>query len=344
MKAQVRLMKKRFSLSFLALLMAAALIASLTGCWSDRDDSQSGQSSSQSASSLPESSVPDPSSMPESDLPDASSIPGDDSSSQQEESSEGSDSASSDSSAGEGSVAAMGADFQEIGALSAESLDWGPGGPVDEKNRSQGALLYNQKFGDYDALFIGPEEPVVYLTFDEGYEYGLTGSILDTLKEKNVKALFFVTYDFANRSGELVQRMIDEGHVVGNHSYSHKNYSTLTPMEAAEDLMKMHDFVSDQFSYEMKYFRFPSGNFNEQSLAVVQQLGYRSIFWSFAYKDWLTDDQPEPEASRQKVVSAVCPGNIYLLHAVSSTNDQILGQVIDDIRAAGYQWGDPNNL
>ena len=343
-------MTKQFRFPIWMTVMVLVLSLALTGCWMDKDESSSQETPSTSSSmpeSIPESSdssIPESSSMPES-IPDSSmSEEMSPSSSSGSDSSEGSDSAPSGSSAGEGSVAAMGADFEEIGALSAESLDWGPGGPVDEKNRSQGALLYNEKYGDYGALFIGPEEPVVYLTFDEGYEYGLTPSFLDTLKEKNVKALFFITYDFANRSGDLVQRMIDEGHVIGNHSYSHKNYSTLTPMEAAEDLTKMHDFVRDKFSYEMKYFRFPSGNFNEQSLAVVQQLGYRSVFWSFAYKDWLTDDQPEPAASRQKVVGAACPGNIYLLHAVSSTNDQILGDVIDQVRAAGYEWGDPNNL
>ena len=183
----------------------------------------------------------------------------------------------------------MGTDFEEIGALSSQSLDWGPGGPVDEKNRSQGAILYNEKYGGYDALFLAADEPVVYMTFDEGYEYGLTPTFLSILKEKDVKGLFFVTYDFAARQPELVQQIIDEGHVLGNHSWSHKNYSTLTPKEAAEDLMKLHDYIKENFGYEMKYFRFPSGNFNEQTLAVVQSMGYKSVFWSFAYQDWLTD-------------------------------------------------------
>ena len=238
----------------------------------------------------------------------------------------------------------MGTDFEEIGTLPAKSLDWGPGGPRDEKNRSQGALLYNEKYGGYNAVFLAGDEPVVYMTFDEGYEYGLTPQFLDVLKEKGVKGLFFVTRDFVKAEPELVQRMIDEGHVVGNHSWSHKNYSTLTPKEAAEDMMKLHDLVKEQFGYEMKYFRFPSGNFNEQTLAVVQSMGYKSVFWSFAYKDWLTDDQPDPASSADKIVAAACPGNIYLLHAVSSTNAQILGDVIDRIEAAGYTWGDPGTI
>ncbi len=238
----------------------------------------------------------------------------------------------------------MGTDFGEIGALSAKGLDWGPGGPRDEKNRSQGALSYNQQFGKYDALFLADDQPVVYMTFDEGYENGLTPTFLDILKEKEVKGLFFVTYDFADREPELIRRIIDEGHVLGNHSWSHKNYSTLTPKQAAEDIMKLHDYVKENFGYEMRYFRFPSGNFNEQTLAVVQSMGYKSVFWSFAYKDWLTDDQPDPKESEERIVKAACPGNIYLLHAVSSTNAQVMGSVIDRVRDAGYSWGDPGTL
>ena len=238
----------------------------------------------------------------------------------------------------------MGTDFGEIGALSAKGLDWGPGGPRDEKNRSQGALAYNQQFGKYDALFLADDQPVVYMTFDEGYENGLTPTFLDILKEKEVKGLFFVTYDFADREPELIRRIIDEGHVLGNHSWSHKNYSTLTPKQAAEDIMKLHDYVKENFGYEMRYFRFPSGNFNEQTLAVVQSMGDKSVFWSFAYKDWLTDDQPDPKESEERIVKAACPGNIYLLHAVSSTNAQVMGSVIDRVRDAGYSWGDPGTL
>lgn len=241
-------------------------------------------------------------------------------------------------------IAAQGNDWQEVEGLPAKAMDWGPGGPVDDQNRSQSALAYNRKYGQYNTSFIGPEQKTVYMTFDEGYEHGLTGSILDILKAKQVKAAFFVTYDFANRSGELVQRMIDEGHLVGNHSYSHKNYATLSPKQMSDDLMKMHDFVKEKFGYEMTCFRFPSGNFNEQSLAVVHKMGYRTLFWSFAYKDWIVDQQPDPAASADKIVAAACPGNIYLLHAVSATNNQILGEVIDRIRAAGYEWGDPATL
>jgi len=238
----------------------------------------------------------------------------------------------------------MGTDFEEIGALSAASLDWGPGGPKDSKNRSQSALMYNTKYGAYNAVFIAEESPNVYLTFDEGYEYGLTGKILDTLKEKGVKALFFVTGDFAKSEHDLIRRMIDEGHLIGSHSWGHKNYSSLTPAQISEDLTKLSDYIYENFDYEMKYFRFPSGNFSEQALASVAAAGYKSVFWSFAYVDWLTDKQPEPVSSCSKIVSAACPGMIYLLHSVSKTNADILGDVIDQVRAQGYVWADPSLL
>lgn len=357
---------KNHKLLIIAVITAIAMLT-MTGCWGNDRNNSSVSSSVPSVSSLPPASSPasDTSSVPgdiDGDgVPETSGSVGDTSGNSgssdisgssnnsasvpedpdlNEELRDNSGSSSSNSS----SVATMGTDFEGIGALPSKSMDWGPGGPVDSQNRSQSSLSYNQKFGKYNAIFIGPEEKVVYMTFDEGYEHGLTGKILDTLKEKNVKATFFVTYDFAKQADELVRRMIDEGHVVGNHSYSHKNYSTLSPKQAADDLMKMHEYIKENFDYDMKYFRFPSGNFNEQTMAAVQAMGYRSLFWSFAYKDWLVDQQPEPAASCDKIVNAVCPGNIYLLHAVSDTNNQILGQVIDRIREAGYQWGDPSGL
>lgn len=235
-------------------------------------------------------------------------------------------------------------DQAKLGGLSASSKDWGPGGPRDAQNRSQGALQYNKLYGKYNALFLAESSEKVYLTFDEGYEYGLTGNILDTLKAKNVKAIFFVTRDFAKAEPALIQRMIDEGHVVGNHSWTHKNYSTFTPSQAQADLGQLDSYIKENFNYQMKYFRFPSGNFSEQTLAAVQQAGYKSVFWSFAYKDWLVDSQPEASASLQKIVDAACPGQIYLLHAVSKTNAAILGQVIDSVAAKGFVWGDPNEL
>ena len=207
----------------------------------------------------------------------------------------------------------------------------------DEGFRLLGELEQQIKAGESD-------KRIAYLTFDDGPYDNTTDAILDTLKEKGVKAIFFITGDFAKAEPELVQRMIDEGHVVGNHSWKHPNYSGLSVEEAEQDLMKLHDYVKENFNYTMRYFRFPAGNFSERALAEVQQLGYKSLFWSFAYKDWLTDDQPDEAESLTKIVDSACPGMVYLLHAVSKTNANVLADVIDGVAAKGFTWGDPSKI
>lgn len=230
----------------------------------------------------------------------------------------------------------MGTDFSQIGTLASKRLDWGSGGPVDDKNRSVGAVSYQDKYGQYDADFIRLDSEDIYLTFDEGYENGYTPAILDVLKEKNVRAVFFVTYPFAKQNPDLIRRMIAEGHIVGNHSVNHPYFSEISLEKAKTEIMDLHDYIKQEFDYEMNLFRFPSGCFNEQTLALVQSCGYRSVFWSFAYADYDVNNQPDPQTAYEKIVKAAAPGAIYLLHAVSDTNTQILGDVIDNLRAQGY--------
>ncbi len=176
------------------------------------------------------------------------------------------------------------------------------------------------------------------LTFDEGYENGYTAQILDTLKEKQVSAVFFCTLDYIEGNPELVQRMIDEGHVVANHSASHASTPTLSSAEVAQEIQQVHQVVQEQFGYTMTLFRNPEGSFCERDLAIAQALGYESVFWSFAYVDWVVDDQPDPEESLTRLVEAIHPGAIYLLHPVSSTNATILGDFIDQAREQGYEF------
>ena len=148
---------------------------------------------------------------------------------------------------------------------------WGLGSHTDADNRPNAAVSAQQKYGDYHALFIGENTKTIYLTFDEGYEYGYTESILDTLKEKGVHAVFFVTEPYAKAEPALVQRMIDEGHVVGNHSVTHPSAGipSLTVEQQQEEVMGNHQYIKDTFGYEMNLFRYPAGKFSEQSLAVV---------------------------------------------------------------------------
>ncbi len=230
----------------------------------------------------------------------------------------------------------------DVSSLDNTAFGWGFGGPRDEANRPTPALNAQEKYGKLGADFIIPtEEKVIYLTFDEGYENGYTPQILDTLKDKDVKAVFFITKPYAESEPELVRRMIDEGHVVGNHSVHHP--SDGLPAHDIDyqthEVMDLHDYVKENFDYEMCLFRYPAGMFSEQSLAVVQNCGYRSVFWSFAHSDWDPDNQPDPTSALKKLEDNLHPGAIYLLHAVSATNTQILGSFIDEAKNAGYTFG-----
>ena len=238
-----------------------------------------------------------------------------------------------------GSTVTIGSDFD---SYSTEYVPFGFGNEVDpETNRPTGLQWYINKFGKYAVDFIQPESNYIYLTFDEGYEYGYTEQILDTLKEKNVKAVFFITLPYAKDNPNLVRRMIDEGHIVGNHSATHPadGLSSLSVEQQINEVKAVNDYVLENYGYQMYLFRFPTGAFSEQSLAIVQSLGYRSVFWSFAHHDWVTDDQPDVAESLEKAVNKAHGGAIYLLHAVSSTNTTMLGDFIDGCRAKGYEFG-----
>ncbi len=214
-------------------------------------------------------------------------------------------------------------------------IGWGLGKEKNDKNQPLDAVNAQEKYKD--SLFL-TEDSKICLTFDEGYENGFTAEILDILKEKQVKALFFVTYDYCRTSPELVQRMIDEGHTVGNHSYTHPSFPDCSENEMIEEVMVLHDYVAEKFGYEMTYFRFPKGEFSEKSLFTVNSLGYTPVFWSFAYNDWDTAAQPDRTEALQKIKDSTHSG-IYLLHAVSETNTAILGEVIDYWKGEGYEIG-----
>lgn len=224
-----------------------------------------------------------------------------------------------------------------VSGLSRSKIGWGLGKERDGANRPTDAVQAEEKYSSLGARFL-TDEGKICLTFDEGYENSYTAKILDVLKEKNVKAIFFVTYDYCRSSPELVQRMIDEGHTVGNHSYTHPSLPDCTDSEVIEEVSALHDYVFENFGYKMELFRFPKGEFSENALDLVQGLGYTSIFWSFAYSDWDTSAQLDPTEAYSKITSSTHSG-IYLLHAVSSTNAEILGSLIDFWRGEGYEVG-----
>ncbi len=226
----------------------------------------------------------------------------------------------------------------DLSTLDGTKQGWGQGVQLDDQNRPISALQFQEKYGKYDAYFIGDDQKVIYLTFDEGYENGYTATILDTLREKNVPAVFFVTMDYVEKEPDLVQRMIDEGHAVGNHSDKHVSYPTVSTERCEQETMNLHNYINEKFNYQMTLFRPPMGEFSERVLAQTQQLGYKTMLWSYAYKDWDPDNQMEPAKALEKLNGALHNGAIYLLHAVGKTNSDILGYFIDYARSQGYEF------
>lgn len=229
----------------------------------------------------------------------------------------------------------------DISALDNTCKGYGQGREVDENNRPTGAAMFNDEMSQYDCFAMLDDDKKIILTFDQGYENGYTEPILDTLKEKGVKAVFFVTGDYAERNAELVKRMIDEGHIIGNHGMKHASLPSLSEADAETEIMSLHDFVKDKYGYEMTWFRPPCGEYSERSAAICQKLGYKTLLWSFAYQDWDVNSQPDPAAAYERVSTAAHGGAVYLLHSVSATNAEILPKVIDSLREQGFELSLP---
>lgn len=198
----------------------------------------------------------------------------------------------------------------------------------------------------YNAYYVGnPNEKKIYLTFDEGYENGYTSKILDVLKAKNVKAAFFVTKPYIESDPELVKRMVAEGHLVGNHSVKHLSSPTLSDSQLKNELTETAQAFEKVTGQAMpKVFRPPMGEYSERTLAVTSNMGYKTVFWSFAYKDWITTAQPGKDVAYNTVMSKYHNGAVLLLHAVSKSNTEALGDIIDSLRAKGYTFDTLNNL
>ncbi len=231
---------------------------------------------------------------------------------------------------------------EDLNALDNNCLGYGQGHECDNNNRPLCAANFNAMYSIYDGYAMLDSDDKICITFDQGYENGYTPAILDTLKEKEAKAVFFLTGDYAERNPELVKRMIDEGHIIGNHGLDHASLPKLSLAEAESEIMELHNFVADKYGYEMTYFRPPCGEYSERSIALAQRLGYKTFLWSFAYCDWDPNDQPNPQKAFEKITKAAHGGEILLLHSVSKTNCEILGSVIDDLRAQGYEISLPS--
>ncbi len=191
----------------------------------------------------------------------------------------------------------------------------------------------------YNAFYLDSTPRSLYLTFDEGYENGYTAKILDVLKENNVKAAFFVTGPYLEKEEELVRRMFDEGHIVGNHTVHHPSMPQLeSTKKVAEEITELNKMCKEKYGQEMKYFRPPRGEYSERTLKIANDLGYTNVFWSFAYKDWETNKQKGTDYAYEQIKNGVHDGAILLLHAVSKDNAEVLDRMIKDLKSEGYRF------
>ncbi len=193
----------------------------------------------------------------------------------------------------------------------------------------------------YDSYYIGnTDEKKVYLTFDAGYENGNMPQILDALKKNNVKATFFVVSTFLKTDPDLVKQMVQEGHIVGNHTNTHPNMSKMSTMEDFKaEIEPVEELYKEITGEEMKkFYRPPQGVYSEDNLKMAKELGYKTIFWSLAYVDWYQDKQPSKEEAFKKLLPRLHNGAIILLHSTSKTNAEILDELIKKIKELGYEF------
>lgn len=200
---------------------------------------------------------------------------------------------------------------------------------------------------DYNAYFLGDNNnKVIYLTFDEGYENGYTEKILDVLKDEKVPAAFFVVKPYIATNPEIIKRMANEGHLVCNHSSHHPSMASILDVDKfKKEFTDVEEAYKEIVGSDMpKFFRPPMGKYSINSLKKTKDLGYKTIFWSFAYRDWIIDNQPSEEMAIKKITNGVHPGCIMLLHAVSKTNANVLKTVLQQLKADGYEFKSLNEL
>ncbi len=221
---------------------------------------------------------------------------------------------------------------------------WGiarqPGGLTPRADPGADTIL--KKYG---GKYVGDvTKNTIYLTFDEGYENGYTAKILNTLKDNNVKAAFFITGPYLSEHQDLVKRMVEEGHTVGNHTIHHPSLPEKDDSQIEEEVLGLERAFSEKFGTKMKFLRPPKGEYSERSLSITSKLGYCNLFWSFAYDDWHRDKIRGPEYAYKKVISNLHNGAVLLLHAVSKDNADALDIIIKGARAAGYEFGNVEEL
>lgn len=227
----------------------------------------------------------------------------------------------------------------QVNAANTRSYGWGL--PRHETGvRPDPGRLYESILAKHRALYIDKiNDHYLYLTFDAGYENGYTEMILDVLKEENVPATFFLTGQYLEKNPDIVRRMVREHHIVGNHTYSHPDLTKLSEQAYAADLKKFEDKYYEITNLKpMKIMRPPRGIFSDRSLEIADRLGYYTIFWSLAYKDWDVNHQKGADYAYENVMKRMHPGAVILLHNVSEDNAHALKRIIVDLKKQGYQF------
>ena len=198
-----------------------------------------------------------------------------------------------------------------------------------------------------DAVYVGdPSQKVLYLTFDAGYENGYTEKILDVLKKHQVPAAFFLVGNYIEKNPDLVRRMVDDGHIVGNHTMHHPDMSKLSDKDAfAKELTDLETLFKETTGKEMpKYYRPPQGLYSQENLQMAQALGYQTVFWSLAYADWNNNSQPTRAQAFSKLLPRTHNGAVVLLHSTSQTNAEILDELLTSWKNMGYTFAPINAL
>ena len=203
-----------------------------------------------------------------------------------------------------------------------------------------------QELARFDGAYLGDTtQPTIYLTFDAGYENGHTEKVLDILKDQNVKAAFFLVGNYIEKNADLVRRMVEEGHIVGNHTMHHPDMSKTDRAAFEKELTGLEDLFRETTGKELpKFYRPPQGVYSEENLKQAQEMGYKTVFWSLAYADWDNSAQPSRESALEKLTDRIHNGAVVLLHLNSATNAEILPELLTKWQEMGYSFGTLDGL
>lgn len=225
-------------------------------------------------------------------------------------------------------------------AAQPESESWGLSFQEEGKTPIGNASIEELK--EYDTYYAqDTEEKIIYLTFDAGYENGNTPAILDALKKHQVSATFFAVGNFISDNPDLIRRIVAEGHTIGNHTLTHPNMAKISTKESfSQELDGVEKLYEEIVGSPMpRFYRPPQGIYSKENLAMAKELGYQTFFWSLAYVDWYQDDQPSKEEAFEKLLGRIHPGAVVLLHNTSSTNAEILDELLTKWEEMGYCFG-----